>query len=107
MLHLLYILAFTAIAILAIVNLVRNLITLGQESNRPPRNREVQSQGQNQSMPQATSPRATISHPELLDSKGQPVSEPLLVMRSVDVEEAREKLDALYRSSPGVNEGDR
>lgn len=103
MLHLLYIFAFTAVAILAIANLVRSLITLGQESNRRSRNRE----DNNRPMPQVASPRVTIPHPELLDSNGQPVNEPLLVMRSVDVEEAREKLDALYRSSPGTNDSDR
>ncbi|MBP0020167.1 MAG: DUF2973 domain-containing protein [Cyanobacteria bacterium SBLK] len=103
MLHLLYILAFTAVAILAIANLVRSLLTLGQEANRHVRNREEQER----SIPQVISPRATIPHPELLDGNGQPISEPLLVMRSVDVEEAREKLDALYRSSPGVNDSDR
>jgi hypothetical protein len=29
------------------------------------------------------------------------INEPLLVMRSMTVEDAREQLDALYRSSPG------
>ncbi|MEO0541899.1 MAG: DUF2973 domain-containing protein, partial [Cyanobacteria bacterium P01_A01_bin.105] len=35
MLHLLYIFAFTVLAVLAIANLVRNLISLGIESRRP------------------------------------------------------------------------
>ncbi|MEO0825444.1 MAG: DUF2973 domain-containing protein, partial [Cyanobacteria bacterium J06642_9] len=35
MLHLLYIVAFTVLATLAIWNLVRNLITLGSASGRP------------------------------------------------------------------------
>ena len=104
MLHLLYILAFTAIAVLAIANLVRSLITLGQDSHRYASHPSWQNSSPSAS-PQPATARA-IPHPELLDSNGKPVSEPLLVMRSVDVEEAREKLDALYRSSPGANDND-
>ncbi|MGK7933048.1 MAG: DUF2973 domain-containing protein, partial [Microcystaceae cyanobacterium] len=37
---------------------------------------------------------------ELLDERGQPINEPLLVMRSVSVEDARQQLDALYNASP-------
>ena len=40
-------------------------------------------------------------HPELLDEYGNIVNEPLLVMRSLTVQDAREQLDALYKSSPG------
>ncbi|MEO1509166.1 MAG: DUF2973 domain-containing protein, partial [Cyanobacteria bacterium J06633_23] len=36
MLHLLYIFAFTVLAVLAIANLVRNLISLGIETRRGP-----------------------------------------------------------------------
>ena len=39
-------------------------------------------------------------HPELLDERGRPINEPLLVMRSVSVEDARQQLDALYNASP-------
>ena len=39
-------------------------------------------------------------HPELLDERGRPINEPLLVMRSVSVEDARQQLDAIYNSSP-------
>jgi hypothetical protein len=42
------------------------------------------------------------SHPELLDDAGQPINEPLLVIRSVTVEDARQQLDAIYNSSPGA-----
>jgi hypothetical protein len=88
MLHLIYILAFTVIAFLAISNLIRSLITVsmgsqkGYAANRSPE------------------PSRNL-HPELLDDQGKPVNEPLLVMRSVTVEDAREQLDALYKSSPG------
>mgnify|MGYP002777089351 FL=1 len=91
-LHLLYILAFTVIAFLAIGNLVRNLITLGVESQRqyPP-------------MGHASENRRTPRnpHPELLDENGRMINEPLLVMRSMTVEDAREQLDAIYKASPG------
>jgi hypothetical protein len=42
------------------------------------------------------------SHPELLDEAGQPINEPLLVIRSLTVEDARQQLDAIYNSSPSV-----
>jgi hypothetical protein len=42
-----------------------------------------------------------VPHPELLDDKGNPINEPLLVMRSMTVEDAREQLDAIFNSSPG------
>ncbi|VEP14494.1 conserved hypothetical protein [Hyella patelloides LEGE 07179] len=96
MLHLLYILAFTVIASLAISNLVRSLITVSTESSRVyPNHRPSQAP----SNPTKRSYRSTI-HPELLDEQGQVINEPLLVMRSVSVEDARQKLDALYDSSP-------
>jgi hypothetical protein len=46
-----------------------------------------------------------VPHPELLDDTGKPINEPLLVMRSMTVEDAREKLDAIYKSSPGNSTG--
>lgn len=94
MLHLLYIIAFTTLAFLAIANLLRSLLTLSVDSQR-------------RYSPSARSPYtaargrySSVPHPELLDDTGNPVSEPLLVMRSMTVEDAREQLDALYRSSP-------
>ncbi len=94
MLHVLYILAFTIIAFLAVSNLIRNLMTLGLESQQPPRGW----------MPRDASVGSRpIPHPELLDDSGNVIDEPLLVMRSMSVEDAREQLDALYESSPGMN----
>lgn len=94
-LHFLYILAFTLLAFLAIGNLIRNLLTLGVESQRhyAPRSYDP-------SHPRSSSP-VRVPHPELLDDDGKIINEPLLVMRSMTVEDAREQLDALYRSSPG------
>ncbi len=96
MLHIVYILAFTIIAFLAIGNLIRSLITLSTESQRryPP---------VSTSSPKKASSSGNYSwqiHPELLDEKGKPLNEPLLVMRSVSVEDARKKLDDIYDSSP-------
>ncbi|MBE9033320.1 DUF2973 domain-containing protein [filamentous cyanobacterium LEGE 11480] len=92
MLQILYILAFVIVAFLAMGNLIRNILTLGAESTRPVGERSRLSQ-------RATSLRS--SHPELLDDEGQVIEEPLLVMKSMTVEDARERLDAIYRSSPG------
>jgi Protein of unknown function (DUF2973) len=100
-LHLLYILAFTTLAFLAVGNLIRNLLTLGVESQRhyAPRS---SSMAYDPSRPMSYTSRArSIPHPELLDSEGRMIDEPLLVMRSMTVEDAREQLDALYKSSPG------
>lgn len=96
LLHLLYIIAFTILAFLAVGNLVRNLMTLGVEAQRGYGTRSAQSEagrfgGRTRSIP----------HPELLDESGNVINEPLLVMRSMSVEDAREQLDALYNSSPG------
>lgn len=105
MLHLLYIIAFTIIAFFAVSNLIRSLINLGVESQRTGNNWNSSSKRNNlQSNRYASSQRA--SHPELLDEQGQPVNEPLLVMRSVNVDDAREKLDALYNNSPGGTQED-
>ena len=92
-LHLIYILAFTLLAFLAIGNLIRNLLTLGADSQRhyAPRSYDPS---------RPTSFRIRVPHPELLDDNGKLINEPLLVMRSMTVEDAREQLDALYRSSP-------
>ena len=97
MLHIIYILAFTAIASFAISNLVRNLITLSTDTRVHPNNRSYQSKGR------AKRQYRYPVHPELLDEKGNAIDEPLLVMRSVSVEDARQKLDALYNSSPSKN----
>lgn len=96
MLHLLYILAFTILAVIAVANLIRNLIMFSFDQDRtyPLRN----NQGQ---FGYSSSKKQFIPHPELLDSAGNLIKEPLLVMRSINVEDARQQLDALYESSPG------
>ena len=93
----LYIIAFAILAVIAVGNLLRNLFTLGAASQRdyryPPNN--------------PTSSAKTASHPELLDETGRVIDEPLLVMRSMSVDDAREHLDSLYRQSPGSNDESR
>jgi Protein of unknown function (DUF2973) len=93
MLQLIYILVFTVIAFLTVANLIRNLIQFSTES---PRMRSASART-------SSSTSQGVPHPELLDDKGQVIHEPLLVMRSISVEDAREKLDALYNSSPSVS----
>lgn len=92
MLHLVYILVFTAIALLAISNLIRSLVTLSAETQKfyPPKYNGSAN----------PSRREKEVHPELLDEQGQVIEEPLLVMRSVNVDDARSRLDALYDASP-------
>jgi Protein of unknown function (DUF2973) len=92
-LHLLYIIAFTILAVLAVTNMIRNLMVLGVDSQR--------SYPTNRSPLKNAHLRQSIPHPEFLDASGQVINEPLLVMRSMTVEDAREQLDALYESSPG------
>lgn len=100
MLHLLYVIAFTILAVLAVGNLIRNLVTLNTDSQRRPTDRS-------QSPLRASSSSALFpAHPELVDKAGNYINEPLLVMRSMTVEDAREQLDALYKASPGNNEKD-
>ncbi len=99
MLHLLYILAFTIIALLAITNLVRSLISFSTDTQRfHPRDRRATPAG-NRSQRRGTIVPQNI-HPELLDEQGRVINEPLLVMKSVSVDDARQQLDALYDSSP-------
>ncbi len=94
MLHLLYMLVFSVLAVLAVGNLLRSMFTLG---------RDVQ-QGAGSYAPTAT-PKI-VPHPELLDDAGQVMNEPLLVMRSLPIEDVRSKLDAIYDSSPGGKSSD-
>jgi hypothetical protein len=96
MLQLLYIIAFLVLAVLAITNLIRSLFTLGEQSQR---SYAPRSQVENLISRSGISP-----HPELLDERGRVINEPLLVMRSMTVEDAREQLDALYRNSPSSSE---
>ena len=96
MLQLIYILAFTIIAFLAVSNLIRSLITVSMSAQRydgrtanPPNQFSIYASG-----------TGKVLHPELLDDYGNPINEPLLVVRSVSVDDARQKLDALYEASP-------
>ena len=96
MLHLIYILLFTVIALLAVSNLIRSLITLSAETQKfyPPNyNNSTRGSSSNKL-------RREEVHPELLDEEGKVIEEPLLVMRSVSVDDARSRLDALYEASP-------
>ena len=87
MLHLLYIIAFTVLAVIAVSNMLSNLVKLGTEARQPVR-------------PRRDSQRPT-SHPELLDDSGDVINEPLLVMRSISIKDARDQLDAIYEASAG------
>jgi Protein of unknown function (DUF2973) len=107
MLHLLYILAFTVLAFIAVGNLIRNLIMFSFDSSADQRYRErpyaarSSSKGNQGGFGYYGSRNQFVPHPELLDNAGNLIKEPLLVMRSINVEDAREQLDALYDSSPG------
>lgn len=97
MFHYLFILAFGIIATIAAVNLVRSFMMLSSETRMYPNFQA------NSSQPQR--PRPT-PHPEMIDDQGQPINEPLLVVRSLDVEDARQRLDNLYNSSPSNDKAD-
>ena len=101
LLQLLYILAFTTLAFIAVANLIRNLImfSFDRQANYPARFARMD-RG-NQGNYSLSTRRQFVPHPELLDNSGNIVKEPLLVMRSINVEDARQQLDALYESSPG------
>ncbi len=96
MLHLLYISAFSILAFLAVGNLIRNMFLLGIESQRQTRYRSTP-----QGMGGVSNQPKMVPHPECLDDDGRVIDEPLLVMRSMTVDDARERLDALYNASPG------
>jgi len=95
MLHLLYILAFTCLAFLAVGNLIRNLIRISADYqySTSPYNRSSASQRSSRRDRQ-------IPHPEFLDDSGNFIDEPLLIMKSIAVEDARQKLESLYDNPP-------
>ncbi|MDJ0773846.1 MAG: DUF2973 domain-containing protein [Mastigocoleus sp. MO_167.B18] len=103
MLHLLYILVFTILALIAVANLIRNLVmfSFDSEQNYPGKTSSVANNG---NLPYMATNK---QHPELLDEAGNLIKEPLLVMRSINVEDARQKLDALYEASPGKKRDNR
>lgn len=85
MFQVLYLIIFAALTVIAVTNLVRNLMVVASDSRRSlsnPRQRSI------------------VPHPELFDSSGKVVNEPLMVMRSASVEDIRDRLDAIYESSP-------
>lgn len=88
MLHLIYVIAFTTLAVIAVSNMIRNLVQLGTQVQQPP---QRPNGGQR-------TPRQ-VPHPELLNASGDVINEPLLVMRSISIKDAREKLNAIYESS--------
>jgi hypothetical protein len=92
--HVVYIIAFAVLALMAIANLVRNLILLGGNARNPQSAKPYGSQQGNASR--------GVPHPELLDQDGQVIREPLLVMRSISVKDAREQLDALYNGNAPI-----
>lgn len=100
--HLLYIVAFAGLAFLAIGNLIRNLMMLGADARRPSGSSRMTGDRS-----EATS-RRPVPHPELLDDDGNVIREPLLVMRSISMKDAREQLDSLYDDSgAGEDTGDK
>ena len=100
MLQLIYIFAFTILALIAVSNLIRNLMMFSVERDRtyPLARSPIPDQG---SFSYHSS--QSVPHPELLDPAGNLIRDPLLVMRSISVEDAREQLDALYKASPGYS----
>lgn len=97
--HLLYIVAFACLACLAIGNLIRNLMMLGADARRP----SGSSTRMTGDRSEATS-RRPVPHPELLDDNGNVIREPLLVMRSISMKDAREQLDSLYNDSGAADD---
>ena len=87
MLQVIYIVAFSVLLLFAIANLVRSMIALSHRET--------------EAVPFKGRPIRTL-HPELLDASGKIINEPLLVVRSMDVEDVRSRLDALYESSPSA-----
>jgi Protein of unknown function (DUF2973) len=91
MLQTIYLIAFTILAFLAISNLIRSLIGFSMDAAQPRAMTNPNFQGY--------SYRAgAIPHPELLDDMGNVTNEPLLIMKSISVEDARARLDALYHN---------
>ncbi|MDJ0797333.1 MAG: DUF2973 domain-containing protein [Calothrix sp. MO_167.B12] len=107
MLHLLYILSFTILAFIAVSNLIRNLVSFSLDRERSSGGRAHSgfygnplTNQDRRNRTYSSSHRDSVPHPELLDSSGKLIKEPLLVMRSINVEDARQQLDALYDASP-------
>jgi hypothetical protein len=97
MLQVIYLIAFTILAVLAIGNLIRSLVGFSLDAQRwePPRSNGFNPAGYT---------AGTVPHPELLDDMGNVTTEPLLIVKSISVEDARAQLDAIYNDSPSVAE---
>lgn len=100
MLQIIYLIAFTVLAFLAIGNLIRSLIGFSMDAQQP--SRAIGNRNYSYSYRSS----GAIPHPELIDDLGNITSEPLLIMKSISVEDARAKLDALYHDSPSPAEGE-
>ncbi len=98
MLHLLYILSFTILAFIAITNLIRNLVSFSVDRERTYAGHSLSNKNR-VNRTYSSSQKDLAPHPELLDSTGKLIKEPLLVMRSINVEDARQQLDAIYNES--------
>lgn len=102
MLHLLYVIAFTVLAVIAVSNMLSNLVKLGTQVRQPPTRQSASASPYHQSGD--SSAKRPVPHPELLDGSGDVINEPLLVMRSISIKDARDKLDALYEASNSSEE---
>jgi Protein of unknown function (DUF2973) len=91
MLQIIYLIAFTILAFLAIGNLIRSLIGFSMDASK-------QGGITNPNFRGYTYRTGAIPHPELLDDMGNVTNEPLLIMKSISVEDARARLDALYHN---------
>jgi Protein of unknown function (DUF2973) len=99
MLQIIYLIAFTILAVLAIGNLIRSLIGFSMDASQPRARNNANSPGYYRS--------GAVPHPELLDDLGNVTNEPLLVMKSISIEDARTRLDALYHNDlPRPTEGE-
>ncbi len=97
MLQIIYLIAFTILAFLAIGNLIRSLIGFSTDASQP----------RSMTNSQYRSRSGVVPHPELLDEMGNITNEPLLIMKSISVEDARARLDALYHNdAPSAAEGE-
>ncbi|MFK8181762.1 MAG: DUF2973 domain-containing protein [Phormidesmis sp.] len=118
MLHLLYVIAFTVLAVIAVSNMLSNLVKLGNQVRQPsnsqgygsqgygPRygNQGYGEQGYGPSSRYGDQEKRPVPHPELLDGSGDVINEPLLVMRSISIKDARDQLDAIYEASGSSEE---
>ncbi len=91
MLQIIYLIAFTILAFLAIGNLIRSLIGFSMDASQPRGITNPNFQGYNYRT-------GAVPHPELIDDMGNVTNEPLLIMKSISVEDARARLDALYHN---------